>query len=475
MLSLNDYCQFDGVALADAIRAGELSHDEVLAAAQRAIDLVNPKLNAVIGTIEPPATAATSDPTAAFAGVPYLLKDLAHGWAGVRDDKGSRLTKGYVETTDSVFGARSRGAGLVAIGRTNTPEFGMNATTEPVLYGATANPWDITRSPGGSSGGSAAAVAAGVVPFAYANDGGGSIRLPAAWCGLVGLKPSRGTNPRHDATDWILAEHIVSRTVRDTAAMLDVTAGPGLGAYVHRLPSLGFADAVGREPGRLRIGLTRRLKDGPTTDASCLASVEKTATICESLGHEIIESVPDLAYPEICQLCSDLYTPCIVPYIDMLARQTGATPGPDTLEAPAWTTYQHGMNTKATELIAHLALLTQMTEIMDTFMSDIDVWLTPAVSTTACLTGEYDPRNYRVGDLSFWHQEMALYSFLPLPSVTGQPALVLPIQGSDHALPCGVQLVGAQHSETLLLQLAGQLEQTAPWIHRRPQVHVSNN
>jgi amidase len=403
--------------------------------------------------------------------VPYLLKDLAHGWAGVRDDKGSRLTKGYVETVDSEFAARSRAAGLVAIGRTNTPEFGMNGTTEPVLYGATANPWDVDRSLGGSSGGSAAAVAAGVVPFAYANDGGGSIRLPAAWCGLVGLKPSRGTNPRQDATGWILAEHVVSRTVRDTAAMLDVTAGPANGAYVHRQPDKGFAAALDQEPGRLRIGFTRQLKDGPVIDERCIASLEAAARSCESLGHDVFESVPGLAYPDVCQLCCDLYTPCIVPYIDALARETGRMLGPDTLEAPAWTTYQHGMNTKATELIGHLA---RMTEIMETFMSGMDVWLTPAVSTIACLTGEFDPRNYGIGDATFWHQEMALYAFLPLPSVTGQPALVLPIQGDDDALPSGVQLVGAQHSETLLFQLAGQLEQAASWSHRRPHVHVAN-
>jgi len=476
MLRVDEYAALDGVALAEKIRTGDISAEEAIEAALKALETVNGSLNAVTGLIEPPARACDTDPDAPFFGVPYLLKDLSHGWSGVRDDKGSRLTQGYIEQHESLFASRSRQAGLIAIARTNTPEFGMNGMTEPRLYGPTANPWDITRSPGGSSGGSAAAVAAGVTPFAYANDGGGSIRLPAAWCGLVGLKPSRGVNPARDVNAWILAEHVVSRTVRDTAKMLDVTAGPDKGAYLLTSPAVdNYASAVEIEPKPLRIGMTRQLREGPSTNDICIASLETAAKACETLGHEVCESVPNLDYPEICQLCSDLYTPCIVPYIDNLAQEIGREPSPDTLEPPALTTYRLGMNMKASSLIKSLDKLAWMSHQMEIFMEGIDIWLTPAVSQPPCLTGEFDPMAYRIGDPSFWHQEMALYTFLPLASITGQPSLVLPINADASMLPTGIQLVGPQRSEHLLFQLAGQLERTVPWSNRHPKIHAANS
>jgi len=478
-MNLSDYTKHDGVGLANLVKSGLISRAELIDAANAAMDAVNPSLNAVIGRLTPPAFDDQSAPDAPFAGVPFLLKDLGHGWAGVQCDMGSRIAEGYAPKSDSHLAARLKAAGLIAIGRTNTPEFGVNGTTEPALYGPTANPWDLARSPGGSSGGSAAAVAAGIVPFAHASDGGGSIRVPAAWCGLVGLKPSRGRNPTgpegSDAISSIVAHHVVSRTVRDTAAVLDVTSGPTGNDFVPMSgPDEGFLAAVTREPGSLKIALCTRFKEAPKPEGPCVEAAVAAAKLCTSLGHEVIEATPDITYPEMASLCFDLFTPALAAGIEKLIRLTGRSPNNATLEPQTLATLKKGRVMTAMDLVERFYRQAAMSAKMNLFMDDYDVLLTPGVSHVPCMTSEFSPTEYDKDDLGFWDREMHCYTFSPLASLTGQPALVLPLYWTVSGLPVGVQFSAPIGDDATLLSLAGQLEQAQPWIERRAPIHAEN-
>lgn len=477
-MDLSEYTNYDAVGLAELVRTKAVSTAELIDAANSALDSVNPSLNAVIGRLEPPAQDSQAAERGQFPGVPFLVKDLGHGWAGIRCDMGSRLAEGYVPKTDSTFAQRLRSSGLIPIGRTNTPEFGVNGTTEPVLYGPTNNPWDAARSPGGSSGGSAAAVAAGVVPMAHANDGGGSIRMPAAWCGLVGLKPSRGRNPlgpdAGDPAHSIIAQHVVSRTVRDTAAALDVTSGPAGGDFIPLSPPAeSFLSAVTKIPEPLKIALCTRLLDAPEPEGPCVEAAVAAAKICEGLGHEVVEITPGIAYPEMASLCFDLYTPTMVNRIEQLARQLGRSPSSTTLEPQTLATLTKGRIMTALDLVQCFDRQTAMSQTMSLFMQDFDVFLTPGVSRVPCMTGEFTLSEFEKNDLGYWDREMECYSFSPLPSITGQPAMVLPLYWTVSGLPVGVQFTAAIGGETTLFQLAGQIEQAKPWADRRPPIHAA--
>jgi len=474
-MKLAEYAGYDALGLAALVGAGEVSPAELAETAFAAMDAVNDRLNAVIGRLDPPVFEAGAD--GPFQGVPFLLKDLAHGWGGVRCDMGSRIAEGYVHATDSTFAARLRRSGLMALGRTNTPEFGVNGVTEPLLYGPTHNPWDLSRSPGGSSGGSAAAVAAGIVPMAHASDGGGSIRVPAAWCGLVGLKPSRGRNPLgpegSEGNSWIIAEHCLSRSLRDTAALLDVTAGPAGGDFVPLAkPATSFLDQVTTEPAPLRIAWSSRLNGAAKSDAACIEAVEQAARLCADLGHEVAEATPDISYPEMVEVCFALYIALIVPGIEAVAAATARAPGPETLEPQTWRSFRRGQKMTASELMQALDRMAAMTALMGRFMAKYDVLLTPTVSREPTPTGAIGRAVYEDDDLTFWDREMDRYMFCPLPSLTGQPALSLPLHWTADNLPIGVQLTGAIGDEATLFRLGGQLERARPWAARRPPVHV---
>jgi len=477
-LTLVEYAGYDALGLARLVYAGEVSPAELAATAFAAMDAVNDRLNAVIGRLDPPVFNANADADAPFRGVPFLLKDLGHGWGGVPSDMGSCLAKGYVQAADSTFAARLRASGLMAVGRTNTSEFGVNGITEPALYGPTNNPWNLSRSPGGSSGGAAAAVAAGIVPIAHASDGGGSIRVPAAWCGLVGLKPSRGRNPLgpagNEGNSWIITKHVVSRSLRDTAALLDVTSGPGPGEYVPLAkPAEAFLDQVNAAPGRLRIAWSSRLKGSAKPDRACIDAVEQAAQLCAELGHDVEEVTPQISYPEMVEVCFALYIAQTRPGIEAIAAVTGRTPGPDNLEPQTWRTLQRGREMTATDLMQALAQMAAMSTVMAAFMAKYDVFLTPTVSRIPSLTGAIGPEVYADDELTFWDKEMDRYMFCPLPSLTGQPALSLPLHWSGDNLPIGVQLTGAIGDEARLFQLGGQLKRVRPWHKRRPPVHVT--
>ena len=478
-MNLSDYTSYDGVGLAKLVRSGAVSRADLIDAANQAMDAVNPSLNAVIGRVDPPVYALGAD-QAPFAGVPFLVKDLSHGWAGIQCDMGSRLARGYVPKSHTEFARRLKSSGLVVTGRTNTPEFGANGVTEPVLHGATHNPWDAARSPGGSSGGAAAAVAAGIVPFAHASDAGGSIRVPAAWCGLVGLKPTRGRNPMGpdacEAGRPVSAHHVVSRTVRDTAAVLDVTSGPAAGDFVPLMsPEESFLNAAERDPEPLRIALCTMLNGAPEPEHPCVEAALAAAKMCEGLGHHVDEAVPDIDYQEIASLCFNLYAPTTVSLIERMATAMDRTPGEDTLEPQTLATLTRGRAVTAPEMVASLNKLSALSAAMSGFMQNYDILLTPGVSRVPCMTGEFSPTDYDADDVSFWDKEMECYTFSPLPSITGQPALVLPLYWTVSGLPVGAQLIGGFGADATVLSLAGQLERAHPWADKRPPIHAAND
>lgn len=474
-MNLDDYTSLDAVGLAAEIRAERVHPDDVLQLAREACSLVDARLNC---TVEMFNDAPPFVPGGPFAGVPFVLKDLGHNWAGLACTMGSRIGAGFRYSKDGPFAARLRRAGLRPIATTNSSEFGINGVTEPVAHGATLNPWDETLSPGGSSGGPAAAVAAGVVPMAHASDGGGSIRVPAAWCGLVGLKPSRGRVPHgshweSDANSWISAQLAVSRSLRDTAAILNVAAGPFSGDYVAMQRDADFVEALISPPQKLRIAVCTRFDGAPATDPDCEQAALETLELCTGLGHQVELASPRIAYDDMASVCFDLFAPAMKGDTASVGLATGLAPGPATLEPQTLATIKYGEAMSAEVLLGRLDDATRMARIMGRFMDDYDVLITPTTSRREVQSGEFNAARYRDDDVSYWYEEMSTYAFCPLFSITGQPALSIPLHWTAEDMPVGVQLTAAIGGEATLFQLAGQLERARPWAHRRPRHHVT--
>lgn len=478
-MNLDDYSRFDAVGLAELVRRKEVTPEELLRVAVEAIHAVNPALNAVIDTREGDASEALKQgiPEGPFRGVPFLIKDIGLHAAGVPTDMGSRMAQGTVFPHDSALMARYRRAGLVLLGRTNAPEFGNNATTEPVLHGPTRNPWDVKRSPGGSSGGSAAAVAAGIVPVAHGNDGGGSLRIPASLCGVFGLKPTRGRNSLGpDAGDFIFGmgiEHVLSRSVRDSAAMLDATQGPEAGdPYFAPPPQRPYLEEVGRAPGRLRIALMTEAPMGSPVSAECVEAARAAARLCTELGHDVVEAAPEHDGQLLHEAVSTVWSATMASLVGMLGQFSGRDPGPELLEATTWAAVRHGRELKATDLQRALGVFNLVSRQVGAFFQQYDVLLSPTVAAPPFPLGLLDanaPRTAREWyDHAFGH-----CPFTALFNVTGQPAMSVPLHWSAEGLPIGVQFAGRYADEATLFQLAGQLEQARPWAQRRPPVHAS--
>lgn len=477
-MRLSEYAALDGLGLAELVRRKEVTPEELVQTALAAIEAVNPSLNAVIGVLEEEAraTLARGLPEGPFTGVPFAIKDLFLHAAGVRTDLGSRLFEGVVFPHDTALLARYRRAGIVPVARTNTPELGFNATTEPVLHGPTHNPWNPAYSPGGSSGGSAAAVSAGIIPLAHANDGAGSIRIPAAMCGLFGMKPSRGRTPAGpDVGEPLLGtgiEHVVSRSVRDSAAMLDATAGPDVGNPFHiPSPERPFLKEVEREPGRLRIAVSWTSPSGGAVSPECVAAVQSAAKLCRELGHEVIEAAPAYGFESLQAALLSLWSSSLAGWAYGLAEAMGRTPGPDVLEAATWATVRHGLDIKAMELQNTLAVMNHLARTLGQFFQAHDVLLTPTLPVAPYRLGVLDsnaPTTARA-----WAERLFSYTvFTAVYNVTGLPAMNVPLHWSDEALPVGVQFGGGWGNEGLLFQLAGQLERARPWARRTPPLHA---
>jgi len=473
-----EYAAHDGLGLAALVAQGAVTTSELVEEAIARIEKHNPKLNAVIYKAydlarHSAAQARRTDGAGAFHGVPFLLKDILGNCAGLPTTAGCRFMKDVVAIRDDTLVTRFKAAGLIVLGKTNAPECGILPTTEPVLYGPCHNPWNTAHSTGGSSGGSAAAVAAGIVPLAHANDGGGSIRIPAACCGLVGLKPTRARNPMGpnigDFGSGLAVEHVVSRTVRDSAAALDCTHGPEPGdPYCAPPVARPFLQEVGTPPGHLRIAFTTRNLNGATLHPECVAAIESTAKLLQDLGHVVEDASPAIDANTLMMAFMTVFMAAHASVIDGFAMVRGRTPTEDDFEGLTWTVYQLGRQVTGSQYLLAIARLQMMSRQVAQFHETYDCWLTTTLGTPPITIGSVDV-NER--DLFQGFAPILDYvPFTPIQNATGQPAISLPLHWTRDGLPVGLMFTARCGDEATLFRLAAQLEEARPWRQRRPVI-----
>ena len=473
-MNISDYAQYDGLGLAELVRKREASAVEILDAALAAIAARNPAINAVIETFKPPI-GGDAEPDAPFLGVPFLLKDVGTSVTGVRHESGSRLGAGVISDHDSALARRYRSAGLRIVGRAASPEMAFNITTETRLHGPTRNPWNKAHAVGGSSGGAAAAVAAGMVPIAEANDGGGSIRIPAACCGLVGLKPSRGRiSSAPDAGEYLNGlsyTHVISRSLRDSAAMLDATMGAEPGdPYVLAQPRRPYLEEMARDPKRLRIAVATRPWNEAAISPECAQAAAAAAKLCAELGHQVEEARPELgvSWDTFVEANARIWCANIAPWVESLSMATGRPISSDYLEATTLACHAYGRSLSASDLLAALAVGNTVSRAVGAFFTRHDVLITPTLPQPPHRLGVYNADEAGLSALDWTHKLFAGTPFTPLSNVTGAPAISLPLAMSGDNLPIGVQFIADLGREDTLFQLAGQFERATPWDHRRP-------
>jgi amidase len=470
--------ELDATDQAALVRSGEVSPVELVDAAIDRAERVNPVLNAIIHQRfeEARVEAAAVDPAVGpFPGVPIVLKDLDGAAAGQPLHLGMRFLRdrGHVATVDSELTARFRAAGMVVIGRTNTPELGLVTSTEPAAYGPTCNPWDRSRSTGGSSGGSAAAVAAGIVAVGHAGDGGGSIRIPASACGLVGLKPSRGRitlGPElGEAWSGLVARLAVTHTVRDTAAVLDAVQGPAVGdPYWAPPPERSYLSEVGADPGSLRIGWVAEPPDGSfRTDPQVAAATAATAVLLEGLGHRVDEAHPaGLADPTTTGHFLVAFGAWVARELDRIAELVGEPVPEDGVEPGTWFLAEGGRAVTAAQFLAALDGLHAASRGLVAWWQDNDLLLTPTIPELPPTLGQFTSTPEE--PLTGLFRSSPLATFTAPFNITGQPAISVPLHQSVEGVPIGMQLVAAPGREDLLVRVAAQLEAAQPWARRRP-------
>lgn len=479
---MDDFAWMDATAQGELARRGEVTPTELLEAALEHIDVLNPSLNAVIHDLSDKARAEAADPAlpdGPFRGVPFLLKDAVAHSAGDPYHCGMQVLKdaGWVEPADTWLVERFRAAGFVICGKTNLPELASSVTTEPVAYGATHNPWDLDRSPGGSSGGAGAAVASGMVPVAHGNDMGGSIRFPASMCGLVGLKPSRArTTLGPDFGEyWAMTthEHVLTRSVRDTAGVLDAIAGPGVGdPYTAPAPARPFLDEVGVDPGRLRIGFRTLVSPDAEAHADCVEAVASTATLLGELGHDVEPVAFDaLDDPRFGEAIAVVFPVFIARELDRWSQKLGREIAPSELEP--WNALQAEMG-RATTASAYVEGIEKAQGyargLAQWWADGHDILVTPQLGAPPFPLGYVSPD---VDPFVTLERLIGLTSFSMPFNVSGQPAISLPLHWNADGLPIGVQLVAAYGREDLLLRVASQLEAARPWADRHPPVSAA--
>ncbi|MGH2784741.1 MAG: amidase [Actinomycetota bacterium] len=464
---MQEYPWLDATAEAELIRAGEIVPTELVEVAIARIEEQNARLNAVIHPLFDKARAQVAQglPNGSFHGVPIVLKDLVSTSAGDPYHCGMRVLReaGWTEREDSESAARLRAAGFVFVGRTNTPELGLMPTTEPEAYGPTRNPWNTDHSTGGSSGGSAAAVAAGMVSVAHATDGGGSIRIPASECGLVGLKPSRGRTSGRivgPAAGILGVEGVLTRSVRDTAAILDVLAS--------ETPARPLAAELDQEPGRLRVGLMTSTPGGMVAvQDDCSRAARETAHLLEELGHVVEESHPaPLDELEHIIHFGALTGADTLALLDHWSARIGRTIGQGDVEPNTWMIAEMGRGITAEQLATTMAWMGEYEQRVVSWWQDFDLLLTPTLPEPPPRIGDLTgtPENPLAGGI----RGGMIAAFTPVFNTTGQPAISLPLHWNDAGLPVGVQLIAAPGREDLLIRIAAQLERARPWTDRRP-------
>jgi amidase len=466
----------DATAQAELVANGEVTALELVDAAVERIEQLDGPINAVIMRWYDHAREVASSGAAAgapFGGVPFLLKDLGAAYEGQVLTNGNVALKRAqpVSPADTTLVSRFRAAGLVTLGRTNSPELGSVPVTEPVAYGPTRNPWNTERVPGGSSGGAAAAVAAGMVPIAHASDGGGSIRIPASCCGLIGLKPSQGriTLGPQRTESGLSVELCVSRSVRDTARLLDAVRGPGVGdTVIAPPPRRPYTDELGADPGRLRIGLLDvHPRGGPLHD-DCVVAVRAAAALLESLGHHVELGFPaTLSDGSFTARFMAIWATQMAIGLEGYAAAVGHDLTEEEVEPVNWAQAKYATTFSGVDYAAALGATAEFRRATQQWWADgWDLLLTPTLAEPPVPVGELDPQP---DDPMAGMRRAALFvPFTPPFNVTGQPAINVPLHWNDDGLPIGIQLVGAYGREDILIQVASQLEAAAPWAHRTP-------
>ncbi len=478
-MKLADYATYDGVGLAQLIAKRDITASEACACALAAIEHLNPVINCVVQAYPERAAALVDKPTPSglLGGVPTLLKDFYKFEKGCLSEGGSELTRGLVGTHDSELVMRLRRGGLIILGRSTVPEMAYSSTCDTHIQGRTSNPWNLETYPGGSSSGSAAAVAAGIVPIAHASDGGGSIRSPAAYTGLVGLKPTRGRvsdgPDSADPTGGMSANLAVTRTVRDTAAMLDVLGGPAVGdPHVAPAPERLFLEEIGRSPPRLRVSFTTCAFDGGGVHPEIADAVRAAAALVRTMGHDVEEAAPFLDWEPFLKATHVVWSAGVTHGCDSLGKLMGRRPSPENLMRTTWAMYQFGATLSASDYLSALDEFNTVRRHTGAFFENWDILVTPTCTQLAA------PHAAQHQDLDLTAEEWSRLVFQndvfsPVFNVTGQPAISLPLYQTKGGAQIGVQLAARFGDEATLLRLSAALEEALPWRERRPPVHIA--
>ena len=472
---MQDYSSYDAIGLAHLVRSGDVSAPELVEAAIAQVERLDGAINAVVyrDFDQARAVAARPLPDGPFTGVPFLVKDFGIGVAGWPCTSGSRFCADVVDAQDTGLTRRYREAGVVMLGRGASSEYGIVGNVETSLFGATRNPWNTDHIAGGSSGGSAAAVAAGMVPMAHASDGLGSIRIPAACCGLVGMKPTRNrvTN-LPDGFDYAMGfcvDHVVTRSVRDSAAMLDATGLPEPGSpYAIPPKACPYLDEVARSPGKLRIALSPETPSGQPLDPEVLAVLERTAEALAALGHEVREETLGVDHQAVARARAPVSAANFAAGMRRVIDRVGREPREDELEPMTWAALQGSRAVTGEQAFWGYQELRMLTRGVVQRFDSFDVYLCPVMTAPPPRIGFSDPASVTPRDLG--KRQMALFPFAALFNFTGQPSLSLPLGMSAQGLPIGMMFTGRYADEATLYRLAGQLEKELPWTQRRPQV-----
>ena len=471
-MGFSDYAAHDGVGLAELVSRGEVSAGELLDEAVDRMEAANPALNAVVIPMVEEAKAALDAglPDGPLAGVPFLLKDLAVSYAGVPTTHGCRLFADSIPDHDSELVRRYKRAGLVIFGKSASPEFGLTTTTESTLFGQTRNPWNLEHVAGGSSGGAAAAVAAGILPVAHASDGGGSIRIPAASCGLFGLKPSRGRMPFGpdvgEGWSGMSTMHAVSRSIRDSAVLLDASDGADLGAPYPAPPKTRpYAEEVDRDPQSLRIALLTETFNGLPTHPDCRRAVEDAGKLCESLGHGVEEAKLAVDTQALAAASQAIMGGNVASLLDDRAAALGRELREDDMEPFTWITVQGAREKSAADYARAIRGIHAIGRSIEGFLADFDVILSPTMGAPPEKLGVLSLSNPDLPQLVT--ALLTSVGYTQVFNASGHPAMSVPLCWNDAGLPIGIQFAARLGDEGGLFRLAGQLERSRPWAGRR--------
>ena len=471
----SDLDHHDGLGQAELIRKGEVSASELLEATIARVEARNPQVNAVVHRLYDQARDAAGRPLGGgpFAGVPFLVKDLGALCRDAPCGNGSRLFDGFLAPEDDELVRRYREAGLIVFGRTNSSEFGLGVSTEPRAYGATRNPWNLGHTAGGSSGGAAAAVASGMVPLAHGSDGGGSIRIPASCCGLFGLKPTRARMPVPEGWAGLSTHHVLTRSVRDSAALLDATQGMAFGAPYSAPPvERPFLQEVGADPGKLRIGVALAAHPEVTWHPDCLAAVEDAAALLAELGHEVEEASPALDFEAMGQAMMTIVTSNTAIALDAGHPTQGRAVAPDDVEFFTWAFAERGRPLSAMDYARAVDTLRAVSWQLAEFFGRFDLMLSPTLGQPPVPLGRIDMEDRDID--ATLEKIRAFIPVTPIFNQSGAPAASVPLSWNAAGLPIGVHFGAAFGNESLLFRIASQLEQARPWFDRRPAAQAES-